>query len=150
MSDPNYELLFRALEENWNHARLSEEKRAWVANLALLLTAALHIALAVVGLHRQALPLTIMLLIVAVYGALTTVKLYERAQFHIRRARSLRARLDELCPDAQVEQLQRAAEQEHRKHYPRLADLRLNVIWLSLYGLIGALGIVYTVICLVR
>lgn len=150
MTDPMYEFLFRSLEENWKHARLSEDKRATIANLVILIASAIQIALAVVGLSIKALPLTIMLIILATYGAFSTAKLYERAQYHIQRARKLRAQLDALCSNAHVQQLQGEAEEEHKKRYPRLMDIRLNNIWLALYGLIAALGVIYTVICLMR
>src|SRR6266536_2491942 len=99
--------LLRVLEENWIHARQSEDKRATIANVVLIITTALQITFTFVGLSRNALPLTLFQAFLGIYALLGTTKLYERSQFHILRARKLRARLDELYPDAQVEQLQK-------------------------------------------
>ncbi|MBV9689136.1 MAG: hypothetical protein JO202_05425 [Ktedonobacteraceae bacterium] len=75
---------------------------------------------------------------------------YERSQFRIRRARRLRARLDELLPDAQVQPLQSIAEEEHNAHYPVLSQVRLNTIWLGVHLLVVILGVVDTIICFGR
>lgn len=140
--------LQQALEENWIHARQAEEKRAMLANVVLALASATLIALAFIGLGRKALLLTFLLLLLGVYGIVTTMKLYERSQYHIRRARKLRARLDELCPDALVEQTQKAAENEHQADYPWLMHIRLNSIWLGLYGTLILFGVILSILSL--
>ena len=145
-----HEFLLRSIEENWIHARQSEDKRATIAIVILIVASFIQVVLTQVGLNKNALPLTLWLILLGVYGIATSAKLYERSQFHIRRARKLRARLDELCPDAQVELLQKMAEDEHKVHYPRLMNVRLNNIWLGLYTLIAVLGVVYTIISLVK
>ena len=143
------EFLLRSMEENQKHAHLSENRRATLANVVLVIVSAIHVVLALVGFSRRALPLTVLLVLLGVYGLLVSVKLYERQQFHLLRARMLRKQLDELCPQAQVLQVQKLAEEEHKTHYSLFFKVRLNNIWLGLYTVIAVLGIVYTVICLI-
>ena len=145
-----YELLFRIMEENWLHARQAEEKRAMIAAVNLLLASVMQGAFVFAGFSQKTLPLTLWMIVLGGYGIASTFKLYERSQFHILRARKLRARLDELCPDAQVEQLQRGAENEHKVHYAFMMNVRLNTIWVVLHMIIMALGILYSIICLVK
>lgn len=140
--------LLRSLEENWIHARQAEDKRAVIASVNVIAAVIASGILALIGFKKNALPLSILLVILGIYGIFATAKLYERSQYHILRARKLRARLDELYPDAQVEMLQKSAENEHRTRYPRLMHVRLNTIWLSLHTLITILGLVYTIILL--
>lgn len=132
--------LRQALEENWIHARQAEEKRATLANVVLVLASTTIIAIAFIGLSSKTLLLTLLLMLLGVYGIATTMKLYERSQYHILRARKLRARLDKLCPDAQVEQTQKTAEVEHQAKYPRLMHIRLNSIWLGFYAFLIVVG----------
>jgi hypothetical protein len=146
--DETITFLLRAMEENQIHARQAEDKRAVLANIILVLACAAVIAFAFIGLNRRALPLAVLLVVLALYGIIVTLKLYERSRYHILRARSLRARLDELCPDAHVEQLQKLAENEHLKSYPRLVNVRLNTIWLYFYLTLGILGAVLAIACL--
>jgi hypothetical protein len=148
--DSTNEFLLRSMVENWIHTRQSEDKRATIANVILVVASAIQGMLVLVGLDKKALPLTITLIVLGVYGALASAKLYERSQFHILRARKLRDRLDELCPEAQVQLLQKVAEDEHKTHYPVLMNVRLNTIWLGLHTVVAILGVVYTIICLAR
>ncbi len=147
MSDTTAFLL-RALEENWILARQAEDKRAVIAHVNIAAATVANGILALVGFKKNALPLTVLLAILGIYGIAATAKLYERSQYHIQRARKLRARLDELSSEAQVEMLQKSAENEHKVRYPRLMHVRLNTIWLSLHTLIAVLGVAYTIIIL--
>ncbi len=129
--------LLRNLEENWILARQAEEKRATIAHLVLLLAT---LILGAFFLSHCA-SLALLLIPLGVYGLLTTLKLYERSQYHIFRARKLRARIDELCPEAGLEVLYKEVEREHRARYPWLASVRLNTIWVCFYVVLIALGV---------
>lgn len=129
--------LMRNLEENWILARQAEDKRAMIAHIVLILATLTLGAFFVTGRAF----LTLLLIMLGLYGLLTTAKLYERSQYHIFRARKLRARLDELCPDAQLEPLYKSAEIEHQRRYPWLMRVRLNTIWLSFYAVLIIAGI---------
>lgn len=141
--------LMRAMEENWIHARQAEEKRALTAHIVLILASATIGALTFFGLTWRALPFTLLLILLGLYSGAITMKLYERSQYHILRARKLRARLAILLPDAQVEELQKFAENEHREQYSRLMCVHLNSIWLGFYLFLVGLGIVLTLISLI-
>ena len=147
MSD-SIPFLLRTLEENWILARQAEDKRAVIAHVNIIAITVASGILALVGFKKNALPLTFLLVILGIYGIFATAKLYERSQYHIQRARKLRAKLDKLYPDAQIEMLQKSAENEHRILYPRMMNVRLNIIWLSLHVLIAVLGAAYTIIIL--
>lgn len=150
MGNEAYDFLTRNMEENWLHARQAEEKRALTATINLVLASALQAIFVFAGWNIKTLPLAIWIVFLGVYGVLTTLKLYERSQFHILRARKLRARLDELWPDAQVERLQQLVESEHKRRYPFWMHTRLNTIWLSLHLVILVVGIIFALLCLVK
>lgn len=128
--------LMRNLEENWILARQAEDKRAMIAHIVITLAT---LTLGAFFITDRA-PLTFLLILLGLYGLLTTAKLYERSQYHILRARKIRARLDELCPDAHLELLYKSAEKEHLARYPRLMKVRLNTIWLCFYAVLVILG----------
>jgi Ca2+/Na+ antiporter len=128
--------LMRNLEENWILARQAEDKRAMIALTVLILATLTLGAFFITGRAF----LTLLLILLGLYGLLTTAKLYERSQYHISRARKLRAQIDELCPDAHLELLYKSAEEEHQARYPRLMKLRLNTIWLCFYAVLIMLG----------
>lgn len=145
------DFLLAEAQENWAQARQSEDQRAVISNLIIVVASIIHGILTQTGFTKSALPLTILLMLLGIYGIVTTAKLYERHQFHIQRARKIRLRLDELHPDAHMRKILDEANEEHRSTYPFLSQkIRLHVMWLALHSLIATLGIIYTIIALVR
>lgn len=145
------DFLLAELQENWTQARQSEDQRAVISNLIIVIASVIHGVLTQTGFKKNALPLTILLILIGVYGIVASAKLYERHQFHIRRSQELRLRLDELHPDAHVRKTLDNANQAHWSRLPLLSQrIRLHVVWLALHFLIATLGVIYTIIILVR
>ena len=95
--------------------------------------------------------MTLLLIILGLYGIVVTAKIYERTQMQVNRARKYRHRLDELVPDARLELLKKVADEEHFNRFPVMSKkIRLSRLWLALHGMIVLLGIVYSVIILIR
>ncbi|HEU5230707.1 MAG TPA: hypothetical protein VFU49_22990 [Ktedonobacteraceae bacterium] len=140
--------LMQNMQENWRLSREAEEKRSLLATINLFLATALQITIVFTGFHLQILPLACWLIFIGLYGIIAGLKLYERSQFHIMRARKLRAKLDSMYLDAELEQVFQEAEQAHKLAYPFLMRIRLNTIWTLLHTLIALLGIIYFILCL--
>ena len=140
--------LMQNMKENWRLSREAEEKRSLLATTNLVLATALQIPIVFTGFHPSILPLACWLVLLGLYGIVAGFKLYERSQFHILRARKLRAKLDSLYSDAELEQVFLEAEKEQRQAYPFLIRIRLNTIWTILHSLIALLGILYCLLCL--
>jgi hypothetical protein len=145
------EILLRMVEENWTHVRHSEDQRATITNLLIIVVSVIQGILTQTGFTKNILPLTLLLIILGLYGIIATAKLHERSQMHINRARKLRHRLDELCPEAQVQVLQNEADEEILKEYPILTGkIHLSLLWPTLHGFVALLGAIYTVIIVIR
>jgi hypothetical protein len=142
------EILLKMHEEQWTQARHSEEQRATVTNLVITLASAGIAFIAQTGLNPTKLPITVLLIILGLYGAFTSEKLSERSRYHIIRARLLRKRLDELHPDARIEQLKEEAETYHKNRDAFLYGFKLHCLWLTLHLAISLTGIFLTIIVL--
>ena len=107
MEDPSNDITFLIcnLQENWRLSREAEEKRSLLITTNLLLATVLQIVIVFVGFQPRLLVVTCWMILIGIYGILAGLKLYERSQFHILRARKVRAKLDSLYPDAELEQL---------------------------------------------
>lgn len=138
------------MQENWRLSREAEEKRSLLATMNLLNATVLQIIIVFIGFQWRILPITCWMIFTGAYGLLAGLKLYERSQFHIVRARKLRAKLSSLYPNTELEQLFQDAEQEQRQAYPLLTKVRLNNIWTALHALIGILGIIYTLLSILH
>ena len=138
------------MQENWRLSREAEEKRFWLVTVNVFLATTLQVIITLTGFHRQMILVSCWVVLIGVYGVVANLKLYERSQFHISRARKLRAKLDALCPDGEIEQLFQSVEQEQKRAYPLLTNVRLNNIWTALHALIALLGVIYSIFCLVH
>ena len=149
--DEQTEILLRVAEENWAKTKQHEDQRAAITGLVVVIAAAIQGGLTQTGFTRSALPLSITLIILGLFGMLACAKLHERASLHQLRARRLRQRIDELHPTLQMETLLDSSDKEHKLKSGILATrIRLHIMWLTLDGMIALLGIIYSIIALVH
>jgi hypothetical protein len=133
-------------KEHCEHGRHVEVQRTAVAGLAATLSGAIiGELLKGLPLRRAHLPYTITLLFVGVVAWILSAKLYERFKLHTAIAAEARNVLD-----PKLRLLRQKAEIAHKKDFPRLYELRLHIVWYSLFATISALGLVSTVIILFR
>jgi hypothetical protein len=152
ISEPNAaEFLLKLLEEEWAQARQSEDQRAIMTNLLILIASATIGFLAEKGFTETSLPLAILLMVVGGVGALASAKYYERHQFHIKRAQAWRGELNELYePYSNIEfdKVRKGAKAEHNAEHRIFSKVPLHYIWVVLHLLIVGAGIVSMVIIL--
>lgn len=145
------EILLRVAEQNYAHARQHEDQRAAITGLIVLIATAIQGVLTQTGLHKNALPLTLMLIVLGIFGMIAGIKLYERSKLHSARSRKLRERLDELHPALQLQKSLDLSDQGHTTKYAFLARwVRLYILWIVLPGIIAALGFIYTLIIILQ
>jgi hypothetical protein len=140
-----FSFLLCNMQENWRLSREAEAKRFWLATVNVFLATVLQVTIVLIGFHRQVVLVSCWLALIGIYGVVANLKLYERSQFHIARARKLRAKLDALYPDSELEQLFQLTEQEQKRTYPLFMNIRLNTIWTALHTLIAILGVIYSI-----
>ena len=144
-------ILLHIAEENWAKTKQHEDQRATITGLIVVIASAIQGGLTQTGFTKNALPLTITLIVLGLFGILAGAKLYERAKLHSDRANRLRKRVDELHPTLHMQTLLDSSDEEHRLRYGILATkVRLHIVWLTLDGMIVLLGIIYSIIALVR
>ncbi|SRR6266496_1833070 len=149
--DEQTKILLHEADVNWAKTKQHEDQRAAITGLIVVIASAIQGGLTQIGFTKSALPLTMTLIVLGLFGILASAKLYERAKLHSDRAKRLRKRIDELHPPLQAQALLDSSDEEHYLKYGILATkIRLHAIWLTLHSMIALLGIVYTVIALVR
>ena len=138
------EVLLKFSDEDWRQVRQSEDQRTAFSNIVLLIASAVLGFLAQHSLSRDTLPLTVLLIVLGVFGGFASEKLYERSKLHMELAWAWRRRLYELHPDIELDRLTAEAEEVHRKRFPRLFSLHLHLVWLTLDLAIAVAGIILT------
>ncbi|HZO72237.1 MAG TPA: hypothetical protein VFB60_08530 [Ktedonobacteraceae bacterium] len=144
------DILMNAADREFGQAKQSEDQRANITGLVVIVASAIQGGLTQIGLNRSALPLTIMLMILGAFGMLASIKLYERFRRHVRLGFLMRKKLEELHPETQLSSLLELARKEQQEEFPLLRKVRLYLIWMALHGMILLLGIIYTFIAILR
>jgi len=140
------DVLLKFYDVDWSHVTQSENQRTAFSNIVILIASAVFGFLSQHGLTRDALPLTVLLIALGLYGGIASEKLYERSKLHMELAWAWRRRLYELHPDIQLGRLIKEAEEINRKRFPRLFRLHLHHVWLALDLSIALAGIIMTVV----
>jgi hypothetical protein len=150
MKDTN-DILLHMIELNWTNARQAEDQRSTITGLIIIIASAIQGGLTQTGFSKNALPITLMLIVLGAFGMLASAKLYERFQLNVAMAVNIRKRLEELHPDIQIKKIVDKTEAEHLAMHPILGEkVRLHRVWQGLHALIVILGITYKIIILVR
>src|SRR5207253_8645127 len=117
-------------------------------NLIILIASAIVGLMVQKGLSKGFLPLAILLILLGVYGAAVTLKLYERYNFLQTRLEHFYRHIDELHPNAKFLHVRNAAYDDHKAQFPRLAKLKVHRLWLALHIAISLSGAALIVIIL--
>jgi hypothetical protein len=142
------DILLQIWREQRDKARQCEDQRALMTNIVLVLASA-GIGLVVQhGLRdRTMLLVTVSLVLLGGYGAITSLKYRERYAYHNAQARVLLHRLDGMYPALHLEWDRANAIKRHseRKGYAKLYRLRLGQLWMGLHAAIAIIGVALTV-----
>ncbi|QTR53199.1 hypothetical protein [Thiothrix unzii] len=140
------DVLLKFVEQQWIEAKQAEDQRSIMTNIILVIVAAIIGFIAQKGLNNNVLFLSILLIILGLYGAIVSAKLYERHQFHISRLTSWRKKIDELNPDTKLEALKSEANISHYQRFPVIKKIKLYYLWMALHLMIAFGGVILTVI----
>lgn len=146
----NSDVLLKFFEEDWRQVRQEENQRTAFSNIVFLIASAVLGLLTQFGLSRDSLPLTLLLIVLGIFGGIASEKLYERSKLHMELAWAWRRRLYELHPETQVDRMVGEAVDINRKRFPRLIQIHLHHVWLTLDVFIALAGVALTFVVLAR
>jgi uncharacterized membrane protein YbhN (UPF0104 family) len=142
--------LMKMVEEQRNQGRQSENQRATITNLIVTISAGLIALITNKSFSHDMIALSILLTILGIYGMISSAKLYERWNLHRKRARIYEDEIVRLLPNLHYRELNKQADELHRKKHPFVSKIRLNVLWLFFHFCIVVAGIVCTYVILVK
>ena len=138
------DVLLKFFEEDWRQVRQEENQRTAFSNIVFLIASAVLGILSQSGLNRASLPLTVLMIMLGIFGGIASEKLYERSKLHMELAWAWRRRLYELHPEIQLDRMIGEAVEINRKRFPRLTRIHLHHVWLILDLFIAVAGIALT------
>lgn len=149
MPDDTDVLLFFC-NEYWEEIRHTENQRATLTNLIILIASAVLGLFVQWGLSKAFIPLAILLILLGLYGAAITLKLYERYNFLQNRLYLFYNKINDLHPNAEFLKLRADADAKHKEQFPKLSRMRVHQLWLTIHAAISIAGIVITILILYR
>ncbi|MET9909973.1 hypothetical protein ABZZ74_24735 [Streptomyces sp. NPDC006476] len=138
------DVLLELWKEQRDQLRQTENQRAQLTNIVILVVAAGLGFVAQKGLHPSVLVVTMPMTLLGLYGALACLKYRERSALHAAQAQSLRGKLSALHAGLEIEPGWAGTYRDQQAQFPKLFNLRLYVIWLALHVGVAAIGITVT------
>nr|WP_208570573.1 hypothetical protein [Micromonospora antibiotica] len=135
-------ILLRLWQEQRDQARQSENHRAIVSIMIALICAAAGIAGAGAGPAPVPALFALTVVVLALVGALSSHKYYERHQMHMNEAHRLRQQLDRLRPHLRIESTWSSSRAEHATRYPLVYRMRLHHLWVIIHLALALMGVV--------
>lgn len=126
--------------------RQSENQRAVLTNFVLVITAGISGFVIQQHFAARTLPLSVLIVVIGLYGAVAAAKYHERADYHLGQARALTRVRAGSGALADLRPLLEESRQQHYAGYPRLHRLRLNHLWTGLHLGVAGYGIVLIII----
>jgi hypothetical protein len=125
-------------QEHREQLRQSENQRAVLTNFVLVIAAAVSSLVVQQHFAVRTLPLSVLVVVTGLYGAVTVAKYHERAEYHLQQARALTQALTTAGVLADYRAVLQDSRDEHYRRYPRLHRIRLNRLWTGLHlGIAG-------------
>lgn len=134
--------------EHRTQFRQSESQRATLTNYVLAIAAAISGLVVQQHFKPTTLPLSILVTLSGLYGALAAAKYHERANYHLGQARALTqtlVRSGALPAGTEALDQQRS---DHYRQYPKLSRIRLHWLWTGLHLAIATYGLTLLIITL--
>jgi len=132
--------------ENRAQFRQSESQRAVLTNYVLAIAAAISGLVVQQHFRMLTLPLSILVVLIGLYGALATAKYHERANYHLDQARALTKVLVQSGALPDSDPILSQYRTAHYQKYPRLYRIRLHWLWTGLHLGVAAYGLVLVII----
>jgi hypothetical protein len=132
--------------EHRSQLRQSESQRAVLTNYMLAIAAAVSGFVVQQHFRTQTLPLSVLIVLTGLYGALAAAKYHERANYHLSQARALTEVLVQSGDLTNNDVIMGRFRSDHYQKYPRLSRIRLHWLWTGLSLGVAAYGLVLIIL----
>jgi hypothetical protein len=133
-------------KEHREQLRQSETQRSVLTNYVLVIVAGISGLIVQQHYDLRTLPLSVLIVILGLYGALAAAKYHERADYHLSQARALTRVLVDSGALADNDAILAEYREKHNAKYPRLHNLRLNWLWTGLHLGVALYGTVLVIV----
>lgn len=141
------DIVLKLISENLTEKRHTETHRKDITNFIVIFGG---VGATIAGSLRynriEIIPIAIFLIILGLFGALVTKKLYERQLWYDKRLTILYKELDKIQGNLGIYNIYKEHENAHKKKYIILSKIRMHLLWMLLNLLVTTIGIVLIVV----
>ncbi|MEO5326868.1 MAG: hypothetical protein H7829_01330 [Magnetococcus sp. THC-1_WYH] len=136
------DFLWKMVEENYTQVRQHETMRASISNIIIVLSGALLVFSSKDGVNKSDIPAFLFIAALGLFGALFSLKHYERARHHGKIGSQIRKKLaKEINAEQIIEESAKEAMSMDSPFYMKFIKLvRLHFFWMFLHLFISLLG----------
>ena len=139
------DILFALYSENVTQCRHHESQRATVTSSIIAIdTIIIGLITFDKVINYTDIPLSVLLVILGIFGATFTLKHYERYSLCVERLRQYRKELDEQFAGNEISRLRNIADEIHRKRFPNLIKYTHHKFWIFLHIIIIGIALTLT------
>lgn len=145
MAEPD-DALLAFWKEHREQLRQSETQRSVLTNFVLVIVAGISGLIVQQRYTLGTLPLSFLIIVLGLYGALAAAKYHERANYHLSQARALTRALTDSGALPDNRKLLAEYRDTHYATYPRLSWFRLHWLWTGLHLGIAVYGLILVIV----
>ena len=135
------DIVLAMLNNQWTQAQQSEKQRAFTTNIVLVLYTGLQSLIVQRGFDQSSLPLAMAIIVLGLWGVVSTEKYYERFRLHVCRVGRWMDLLERMEPSTELSNTEKSADALHGRRHPKMLRLRLNWLWFWLHVLVVTAGV---------
>jgi hypothetical protein len=144
------DIILNMLDKQWLQAQQSENQRSQMTNYTLLICGAIQSYIVQRGFDLPCLVLVILILLIGCWGLLASAKYYERFRLSTCRIGRFIEKLQELDPNANIDNIEQKADLIHKNRYPYLYAIHLHTVWNILHIALIIAGFLNIIVVFLR
>lgn len=140
------EILVELIKSNLDEIRHTENHRANITNIILIIVGGVLALLSNDKLDNQTLYVSVFLIFLGLFGVFVTRKLYERQKWYMGRVSDLYGRIDLLDKELKIQELYHNHELRHKRENKFYSKVRMNTLWTAVFLFVVVLGVILLIV----
>lgn len=134
------EILLKIYETRYVLAKQAEDQRAAMSNFLITIAAVMFAFISQQGFSRKTIPISLLTVFLGLFGLFMSAKYSQHYLKNSTVARSIKDRISQLCPEAQLSEIERKALDESADRSPFFSKVPTLYLWSALHISICLVG----------
>lgn len=140
-------ILLSVADQGMVSAHHAEEQRATLTNFLVTISAALLAFVVQQDFAMTTLPISFLVIVLGIFGMLASVKFSQHYVKNYGFAKLAQKRLNELCPESNLEQLRETSRLKIKHEYPFVKKwIPIVYLWVAFHAVIGLTGLICIIV----